>query len=201
MELERYRIIQDLKPSQALWQAVAAREEGEDKKRLFFSRGRCGVIMAVGAYQGHSRKMLNGVRLSLVMHPYYTRRDLMDLPLYVYHGTRRGAAEKIIRSGLWPGGDGVDRAHIHLVKDISKNQDQADVSMNTVDSSSVHRVDLTTSESEEEKEVDDDPKTPIARSFCAVSCGSRVKAGHRGSADTASTPCSRRIGHRIRSHR
>ena len=50
VEIERYRIIQALHPRQEMWQALALREHSERTKRLFFSMGRDGVIMAVGAY-------------------------------------------------------------------------------------------------------------------------------------------------------
>ena len=125
VELEQYGVIQDLQPTQALWQAFAAREKAEDKPRLYFSRGRNDAIMAIGAYQGHSRKMLRGVRLSNVMYRHFTLRELRDLPLYAYHGTRRGAVELISRNGLRPGGEGGNRQHIHLVKDIFRQSEQA----------------------------------------------------------------------------
>ena len=81
--------------------------------------------MAVGAYQGHSRRMLRGVRLSNVMYRHFRYDELKHLPIYAYHGTNQTAAERIIIDGLRAGGNGGDRAHIHLVVDIFASSEQA----------------------------------------------------------------------------
>ena len=124
VELERYRIIQALHPRQEMWQALALRENDEPTKRLFFSRGRDNVIMAVGAYQGHTRRMLAGVNVALFMMRYYGPDDVMDLPEFAFYGARRGPAEEIVRHGILPGMLQEENAYIHVTRDLVTGYDR-----------------------------------------------------------------------------
>ena len=52
------------------------------------------------------------------MDRYLGVEDLTHISIFAYHGKKAGAAEKIVRAGLFPVGEYGERTHIHLVEEI-----------------------------------------------------------------------------------